>query len=96
MLASHDEQAERVIRLERPAYSLDEFEREFATSGGQGSPSGGRKSQIRKKLKNYASANFHPLKLFSIINLFVQYNPKQYLIADFLSGLTGMKKFGIF
>ena len=74
---------ERLLKIKRPAYSIKTFEKEFAT---QYIP---KKKPLLKKLKAYAFKNFNPMILFSIVNLFTNYNFKEYLVPDILSGITG-------
>lgn len=75
-----------MIKIDRPAYSLDRFENEFANREHVTSKSS---KSTAKKIHEFAIRNLNPLRLFTIINLFWQYKLKDYLIPDILSGITG-------
>lgn len=74
------------IVVRRPVYTLKKFEEEFSVDQGVNTP---KKLPISKKLKCFFRNHFNPLGYLAIFNLFAEYKFKDYLISDFLSGLTG-------
>lgn len=74
----------RVV-VNRPAYSVASFEKDFAISSCDKAQ---KKEPKSKRLKSIL-AKLNPIRLFSIVFVFAEYNFKDYLIPDILSGITG-------
>lgn len=78
-------QAKQQVNVNRPAYLVSTFDKEFAIED--------RKKRDKKetKKKHFLTLlkKINPIRIFSIVYLFAEYNFKQYLIPDLLSGITG-------
>lgn len=80
----------RSIEIHRPAFSQAEFDNEFQIKQTKGADS--TKKLVRAQIKQVA-LKIHPknlLGIFTILNLITQYDFKNNLIADTLSGFTGV------
>jgi hypothetical protein len=78
------------LLLQRPVFNQKKFENQFALNSNEEKKKTGV-SHANRAFKSYFKT-FHPkniLRLFTILNLVTEYNFKNYLINDIISGITG-------
>ncbi len=78
------------LLLQRPVFNQKKFENQFSLNLKDEKKKNGL-SHANKAFKSYFKT-FHPkniLRLFTILNLVTEYDFKNYLINDIISGITG-------
>ncbi|CAF0714401.1 unnamed protein product [Brachionus calyciflorus] len=70
------------ILINRPVYTLKKFDSEYQIDSSNASST----KNVKSKKCNFSPINF--LSIFTILNFITEYNFKQHLVPDILSGLT--------